>query len=164
LVAARACVRFEALTYTSKAACDAANDRASAAVFWRSWASDDTLRKVLDEFVYVPRYDLQETAAGLWPDDEKAKFTMAFRRYWVENYLHARPEDLSVLRVHGDSMYPVLHDGDNILINHAFTSPQDGIVAYGETRVGRNGGKLRHDTHKVVRAFASCLGIHVLID
>ncbi|CBW74357.1 unnamed protein product [Mycetohabitans rhizoxinica HKI 454] len=81
----------------------------------------------MDEFVYVPRYDLQETATGLWPDDEKAKFTMAFRRYWVENYLHARPEDLSVLRVHGDSMYPVLHDGDNILINHAFTSPQDGI-------------------------------------
>ncbi|KAG0163174.1 hypothetical protein DFQ28_007810 [Apophysomyces sp. BC1034] len=81
------------------------------------------------EFVYIPRYDAQElTGEEHWTGDEsRAKFMMAFRRYWVENYLHARPEDLSVLRVHGDSMVPALQEGDNILVNHARTSPQDGI-------------------------------------
>ncbi|AOK28902.1 MULTISPECIES: S24 family peptidase [Burkholderia] len=82
-----------------------------------------------NEFVYVPRYDVKASAGvGFWLGDEgKARFTMAFRRHWVEHYLHADPKDLSVLRVHGDSMYPVLHEGDNILINHAHTTPQDGI-------------------------------------
>ncbi|WP_157664058.1 S24 family peptidase [Burkholderia ubonensis] len=81
------------------------------------------------EFVYVPRYDVKASAGtGFWLGDEsKSRFTMAFRRHWVEHYLHANPKDLSVLRVHGDSMYPVLHEGDNILINHAQTTPQDGI-------------------------------------
>lgn len=92
-------------------------------------AEQATADAASSEFVYVPRYDVKASAGtGFWLGDEaKAKFTMAFRRHWVEHYLHANPKDLSVLRVHGDSMYPVLHEGDNILINHAQTSPHDGI-------------------------------------
>lgn len=81
------------------------------------------------EFVYVPRYDVEAMAGTrYWLGDEaKSRFTMAFRRYWIEHYLHANPKDLSVLRMPGDSMFPTLHEGDNILINHALTAPQDGI-------------------------------------
>lgn len=82
-----------------------------------------------DEFVYIPRYDACASAGtGYWLGDEaQARFTMAFRRHWVENYLRAKPEDLSVLRVKGDSMEDVLFDGDNILINRADTAATDGI-------------------------------------
>ncbi|RQT68106.1 XRE family transcriptional regulator [Burkholderia cepacia] len=81
------------------------------------------------EFVYVPRYDVKVSAgSGHWHDNgENARFCMAFRRHWVENYLHATEEDLSVVRVHGDSMAPILQDGDNILVNHSVNRPQDGI-------------------------------------
>ncbi|CAB3795559.1 S24 family peptidase [Pararobbsia alpina] len=82
-----------------------------------------------DEFVFIPRYDVKASAgSGHWHDNgAEAKFTVAFRRHWVENYLHAKEESLSVVRVHGDSMSPTLQDGDNILINHTLNAPQDGI-------------------------------------
>ncbi len=82
-----------------------------------------------DEFVYIPRYDVKASAGtGFWGGCEgEAKFSMAFRKYWVERYLHVAPKDLSVVRVHGDSMSPVLQDGDNILVNHTATTPMDGI-------------------------------------
>lgn len=64
----------------------------------------------------------------MWLGDEaQARFTMAFRRHWVEYYLRAKPEDLSVLRVKGDSMEEVLFDGDNILLNRGDTTPAAGI-------------------------------------
>ena len=82
-----------------------------------------------EEFVYIPRYDVKASVGtGHWYDNGvEAQFSMAFRRHWVQNYLHAKPEDLSVIRVHGDSMSPTLQAGDNILINHAINTPQDGI-------------------------------------
>lgn len=85
--------------------------------------------QLTEEFVLIPRYDVKASAgSGHWHDNgEQAQFCMAFRRHWVENYLHAKKEDLSVVRVHGDSMAPLLQDGDNILVNHAVNSPQDGV-------------------------------------
>ena len=87
------------------------------------------LRASSGEFVYVPRYDVTASAgSGHWHDSgENAQFTMAFLRHWVEKYLNAKPKDLSVVRVHGDSMAPTLQDGDNILVNHADTEVNDGI-------------------------------------
>ncbi|WP_331694607.1 helix-turn-helix transcriptional regulator [Pandoraea sputorum] len=101
------------------------NDRPTAGQENRSTAHADTS----GEFVYIPRYDACASAGtGYWLGDEaQARFTMAFRRHWVENYLRAKPEDLSVLRVKGDSMEDVLFDGDNILINRADTAATDGI-------------------------------------
>lgn len=82
-----------------------------------------------NEFVYIPRYDVKASGGtGHWIGDEAtARFTMAFRRHWVENYLRADPKNLSVLRVTGDSMSPLFIEGDNILINHAQTDVRDGI-------------------------------------
>lgn len=82
----------------------------------------------VDEFVFVPRYDIQAAAGhGSFVDDETPVFTMAFRRYWVENYVTRNTKNLSVISVKGDSMAGVLNDGDSILINHGETTPRDGL-------------------------------------
>ena len=45
----------------------------------------------IDEFVFVPRYDIQAAAGhGQLVGDEQPMFAMAFRRYWIENYCNAR--------------------------------------------------------------------------
>ena len=82
----------------------------------------------IDEYVFVPRYViLAASGHGRLVGDEKPVFTMAFRRYWVENYVTRDTKNLSVISVKGDSMEGVLNDGDTILINHAETAPKDGL-------------------------------------
>ena len=82
----------------------------------------------IDEFIFVPRYDIQAAAGhGRLVGDETPVFSMAFRRYWVENYVTRDTKQLSVISVKGDSMEGVLNDGDTILINHGDTTPRDGL-------------------------------------
>lgn len=82
----------------------------------------------LDEFVFVPRYNIAAAAGfGAWNDDETPMFTVSFRRYWVTNHLKADPSKLSVISVYGDSMEGILNDKDIILINHDDREPREGI-------------------------------------
>ena len=82
----------------------------------------------LDEFVFIPRYDVYAAAGHGYPaEDDKPLFCMAFRRYWIENYVTRQIDKLSVIDVKGDSMEGVLNHGDNILVNHAETTPRDGL-------------------------------------
>ncbi|MCP1659297.1 phage repressor protein C with HTH and peptisase S24 domain [Neisseria perflava] len=82
----------------------------------------------LAEFVFVPRYSVAAAAGHGYPvEDEKPLFCMAFRRYWIENYVTRQIDKLSVIAVKGDSMEGVLNHGDNILVNHAETDPRDGL-------------------------------------
>ncbi|WP_437616044.1 XRE family transcriptional regulator [Erwinia sp. V71] len=82
----------------------------------------------LEEFVFVPRYNVSAAAGhGAWNDDESPMFTVSFRRYWVVNHLKADPSKLSVISVSGDSMEGVLNDKDVILVNHADREPREGI-------------------------------------
>ena len=82
----------------------------------------------IDEFVFVPRYDIQAAAGhGQLVGDKQPMFAMAFRRYWIENYVTRDIKNLSVISVKGDSMEGVLNDGDTILINHGQTTPRDGL-------------------------------------
>ncbi|WP_175947523.1 LexA family transcriptional regulator [Burkholderia pyrrocinia] len=90
----------------------------------------DTLGNLVDleEFVFIPRYNVKAAAGhGQAITDEAPKHTMAFRRYWIENYLHAKPADLSVLSVRGDSLQGVLNDRDVILIDRSQTSGMAGL-------------------------------------
>ena len=99
----------------------------------------DTLGNPVDlgEFVFVPRYNVRASAGNGFPvDTEEPLFPMAFRRFWIENYLNAAPEELSVIKVRGDSMEPVLYNNDNILVNHAKRQPGNGLF------VVRIGGEL----------------------
>lgn len=90
----------------------------------------DTLGKPVDlnEFVFIPRYSVKAAAGhGQVVTDEAPTHTMAFRRYWIENYLRANPTDLSVLSVKGDSQQGVLNDRDAILIDRAQTAASAGL-------------------------------------
>lgn len=90
----------------------------------------DTLGNPVDlrEFVFIPRYNVEAAAGhGQAVNDEKPLFCMAFRRYWIENYVTRQTDKLSVIAVKGDSMEGILNHGDNILINHAETEPRDGL-------------------------------------
>ncbi len=90
----------------------------------------DTLGNPVDinEFVFIPRYNVTAAAGNGHPVDlEEPLFCMAFRRYWIENYVTTDIKQLSVIAVKGDSMEGVLNDGDNILVNHAATTPRDGL-------------------------------------
>ncbi|WP_308184919.1 S24 family peptidase [Neisseria polysaccharea] len=90
----------------------------------------DTLGNPVDlrEFVFIPRYNVEAAAGhGQAVNDEKPLFCIAFRRYWIENYVTRQTDKLSVIAVKGDSMEGILNHGDNILINHAETEPRDGL-------------------------------------
>ncbi len=93
-------------------------------------ACHDTLGNPVDleEFVFIPRYNLQAAAGhGAATDGEKPLFSMAFRKYWIEHYLRANPADLSVISVKGDSMEGVLNNRDVILLNRADTQASGGL-------------------------------------
>ena len=98
----------------------------------------DTLGNEVDisEFVFIPRYNVQASAGnGLNAEGEKPRFSMAFRIYWVKNYLNANPQDLAVISVKGDSMEGVLNERDNILINCGKNKPGNGLYV---VRIGND--------------------------
>lgn len=96
----------------------------------RSDAITDTLGNPvdLDEFVFIPRYSAKAAAGHGYPgNSDKPTFSMAFRAYWIRNFLGADPKDLSVISIKGDSMEGVLNERDNILVNHAKNQPGNGL-------------------------------------
>lgn len=87
------------------------------------------------EWVAVPRLDLGAAAgAGRVPGGEAAFDTFRFSRRWLaEQGLESA--QLSAIRVEGDSMEPLLNDGDEILVDRSPRPFRDGIhvVRVGET-------------------------------
>ena len=82
----------------------------------------------LDEFYFIPRYDLNASAGhGAMVDNESHRETMAFRKSWVDNTLQVNPKGLAVLGVKGDSMDPEINNKDVVLINTYDNSLRDGI-------------------------------------
>lgn len=67
--------------------------------------------------------------AGTLDADEGAAGTMAFDPRWIRRHLGARPENLSIIRVDGESMVPTLADGDDIMVdrNDGSDRLRDGI-------------------------------------
>lgn len=87
------------------------------------------------EWLDVPRLDLGASAGpGRVADGETAFDTFRFSRRWLEEQGLARA-DLSAIRVEGDSMEPLLNDGDEILVDRAPRPFRDGIhvVRLGDT-------------------------------
>ncbi|AOJ82608.1 hypothetical protein WS86_11545 [Burkholderia savannae] len=90
----------------------------------------DTLGNPVDiaEFVFIPRYNVKAAAGhGAALGGEKPPLAMAFRRYWIDNFLGVNPKDLAVITVKGDSMEGVLSDRDVILVNQADNRPGAGL-------------------------------------
>jgi phage repressor protein C with HTH and peptisase S24 domain len=87
------------------------------------------------EWVEVPRLDLGASAGpGRVAGDEAAFDTFRFSRRWLAEQGLERAQ-LSALRVEGDSMEPLLNDGDEILVDRSPRPFRDGIhvVRLGDT-------------------------------
>ena len=90
----------------------------------------------LGEWVDVPRLDLDASAGpgATPPGDERAFGALRFSRRWLAQQGLAAAQ-LSAITVAGDSMEPVLNDGDEILVDCSARPFRDGIyvVRLGET-------------------------------
>ncbi|MEC5319275.1 helix-turn-helix transcriptional regulator [Brenneria populi subsp. brevivirga] len=94
----------------------------------------------INEFAFIPRYDVRAAAGhGALNESETPSFTMAFRKYWIKNYLNADYRHLFVITVDGSSLEGTLNDGDSILVNNDDTNPKEGIYV------------LRMDGHLLVK-------------
>ncbi len=82
-----------------------------------------------EDLIFVASYDVAASAGeGILIDVEHTTGRLAFRRDWLRSVTAAAPEDLAVIAVRGDSMYPTLADGDTILVDLTQRSPgHDGI-------------------------------------
>lgn len=76
----------------------------------------------MSDYAFVPLYDAQCSAgAGAWNDHCRVLTHLSFTRYSLRKQ-GLTPEHLSAIRVDGDSMEPVLHSGDTVLIDHTRTT------------------------------------------
>ena len=68
--------------------------------------------------VPVPRLDVGASAGpGALGGDERARSHIAFDPAWLRRIASGAPDQLSIIRVEGDSMAPTLADGDEILVD-----------------------------------------------
>jgi phage repressor protein C with HTH and peptisase S24 domain len=82
------------------------------------------------DLIAIPRFDIRASAgAGAFTDGETPIAHLGFDQRFLKQLCNANPADLSIIRVRGDSMYPTLADGDDIMVDRsaAGTRLQDGI-------------------------------------
>jgi phage repressor protein C with HTH and peptisase S24 domain len=77
------------------------------------------------DYVAIPLYNGVQAAAGAGAviEHERPDDMLMFKESWVRVELGARPQDLYLIRVAGDSMEPTLRAGDVILVNRRYTAP-----------------------------------------
>jgi phage repressor protein C with HTH and peptisase S24 domain len=79
------------------------------------------------DWLEVPRLALGAAAGpGALAGDEAPFDSFRFSRRWLREQGLGGAQ-LSAIRVHGDSMEPLLHDGDEILVDRAQRTLRDGI-------------------------------------
>jgi phage repressor protein C with HTH and peptisase S24 domain len=80
------------------------------------------------DWVEVPRLAIGAAAgAGRVAGDEAPIDTFQFPRRWLREQGLGGGDQLSSIRVTGDSMFPLLNDGDEILVDLAQRSLRDGV-------------------------------------
>ena len=78
----------------------------------------------------VPRLDVDAAAgAGAFEGNEQSGGHIAFDPAWLRRVARGAPDQLSIIRVAGDSMAPTLADGDDILVDRGDSAARlrDGI-------------------------------------
>lgn len=84
--------------------------------------SSNTLEQPRAGYVYLPLKEVEAAAGGgSFIDSERVVDVLAFKEEWIRQELHARPGDLDLIYVKGDSMEPDLRAGDIILLDHTDT-------------------------------------------
>lgn len=82
------------------------------------------------DLIAVPRYDVGASAGpGAFADGEVPIAHLGFDPRFLKQLSGAKPSDLSIIRARGDSMYPTLADGDDIMVDRSVAGTQlrDGI-------------------------------------
>lgn len=68
--------------------------------------------------VPVPRLSVRASAGpGAFAEEERARAYFAFDERWLRTLTAAPRDELSLIRVEGDSMAPTLADGDDVLVD-----------------------------------------------
>lgn len=82
-----------------------------------------------EEFVTIPQVTGKISAGGGLVPDNTIEMRVAFRRDWILR--KGSPQNMSLIRVIGDSMEPTLESGDLVLVDHSrdFVDPHGGIYA-----------------------------------
>ena len=83
------------------------------------------------ELVQVRRLAVEASAGvGAVVDEELSLGSFGFDRRWLRQLTAAKPEQLSLIRVKGDSMVPTLVDGDEALVDQSRRDPRGGDGIY----------------------------------
>ena len=82
------------------------------------------------DLIAIPRFDIGASAGhGAFTEGETPNAHLGFDPQFLKQLSGARASDLSIIRVRGDSMFPTLADGDDIMVDRsgAGTMLRDGI-------------------------------------
>jgi len=84
---------------------------------------------ISEEFVFIKQVNGKISAGGGLLPDDSIDMRLAFRREWLK--VKGNPDNMSLIRVQGDSMNPTLMPGDLVLVDHSRTDipSQGGIYA-----------------------------------
>ncbi|OYQ24667.1 peptidase S24 [Sandarakinorhabdus cyanobacteriorum] len=87
------------------------------------------LARAAEDYVLIPQYQVRASAGpGALPDGERPSAAIAFQAGFIRDIAPGAPDQLAILSVDGDSMFPTLANGDQILIDTADRTPsRDGI-------------------------------------
>ena len=91
--------------------------------------------------VFVATYDVAAAAGhGTLIDESSETGKLAFRAEWLRGVTNAAPDELAVITVRGDSMFPTLVDGDTVLVDRTQKAiKRDGIYV------------IRHDDYVLIK-------------
>jgi hypothetical protein len=87
------------------------------------------LARAAEDYVLIPQYQIRASAGpGTLPDAEVPSAAIAFQAGFIRDIAPGPPDQLAILSVDGDSMFPTLANSDQILIDTADRTPsRDGI-------------------------------------
>jgi phage repressor protein C with HTH and peptisase S24 domain len=72
------------------------------------------------ELIPIPRFEVTASAgSGALDGTERPIAHLGFDARMLAQICRAKPQDLSIIKVQGDSMFPVLADGDDIMVDRS---------------------------------------------
>jgi hypothetical protein len=80
--------------------------------------------------IAIPRFDVQASAgSGAFTEEDAPVAHLGFDEGLLKQLSNASSSDLSIIRVRGDSMFPTLTDGDDIMVDRSLRGARvlDGI-------------------------------------
>lgn len=91
-------------------------------------SASDVASRSNDDYAQVPLYDARISAGhGVWSEGARVLTHLAFTRYSLQKK-GLDLSKLSAVRIRGDSMEPLLADGDAVVIDHRFQKVQDEAI------------------------------------